>query len=298
MLALVECSLSCTMAVIAVAFFSKKHGPLELNWPVHEKELFAITQTLSRWRHFLHGVSFEIYTDNSACKWLLQNPRLSCRLACWLDFLAYFRFALHHRPDTLNVVADALSRPPEPPSSPGGGQDDSDSKPLKILLCVACFSSQTCMDIRQTASRRTKTMEKLKQIPTRDQAGMLAVQQPVSELHGVGAAQWHMRLNAASMENSTVISSLQLDNQTKRAFRQSYERDPVLKELWKSGRALDEYEFIRVLVYLKSDDSLRRLCVPNSRKLRLDVIHNAHDAAIMAHPGIRRTQLAAAQWYF
>ncbi|KAE9271682.1 hypothetical protein PF001_g28270 [Phytophthora fragariae] len=53
---------------LPVAFFSKKLGPHELNWPVHEKELFAIKQALTRWRRYLHGVSFEVYTDNSACK--------------------------------------------------------------------------------------------------------------------------------------------------------------------------------------------------------------------------------------
>ncbi|GMF34372.1 unnamed protein product [Phytophthora fragariaefolia] len=107
-----------------------------------------------------------------------------------------------------------------------------------------------------------------------------------------------MRLHAVSMTGSTVISSLQLDARTKKAFQTSYGRDPVFKQLWKLGRASNEYEVILGLVYLRSDDSLRRLCVPNSRKLRLDVIHNAHNAAIMAHSGIRRTQRAAAQWYY
>ncbi|GMF34374.1 unnamed protein product [Phytophthora fragariaefolia] len=107
---------------LPVAFFSKNLGAHELNWPVHEKELFAIKQALTRWRHYLHGVSFEVYTDNSACKWFLQHPRLSGRLARWLGFFASFQVTLHHRPGALNVVADALSRPPGSSSSPGEGQ--------------------------------------------------------------------------------------------------------------------------------------------------------------------------------
>ncbi|GMF61859.1 unnamed protein product [Phytophthora fragariaefolia] len=35
---------------LPLAFFSKKLGPHELNWPDHEKELFAIKQELARWR--------------------------------------------------------------------------------------------------------------------------------------------------------------------------------------------------------------------------------------------------------
>ncbi|GMF43883.1 unnamed protein product [Phytophthora fragariaefolia] len=98
-------------ADLPVAFYSKKLGVHELNWPVHEKELFAINQALHRWRHYLHGTRFDVITDNSACKWFLQHPRVSGRLARWLDFLASFDFKLHHRPGSQNVVADALSHP-------------------------------------------------------------------------------------------------------------------------------------------------------------------------------------------
>jgi hypothetical protein len=172
------------MAVIfrwRFSFFSKKLGPHELNWPVHEKELFATKQALTRWRHYFHGVSFEVYTDNSACKWFLQHPRLSGRLARWLDFFESFQFTLHHRPGALNVVADSLSRPPGSSSSPGEGQDHSESKPVTVSLCAACLSSQTCKDIHQAASRRTKTTKKFRTIPTRDQDVMLAAKQPTAE---------------------------------------------------------------------------------------------------------------------
>ncbi|OWZ12426.1 polyprotein [Phytophthora megakarya] len=294
---------------LPVAFFSKKLGQHELKWPVHEKEPFAIKQALTRWRHYLYGVSFEVYTDNSACKWFLQHPRLSGRLARWLDFFASFQFTLHHRPGALNVVADALSPPPECFFSPGEGPEDGDPNTEPMAVCAACLESPTCKNIRETVSGRTKAIEKLQSVPTRDQAVMLVVKQSAAQAHGVGTAQWRMRLHAASMEASTVISSLQRDTRTKRVFQKAYGKeastvisspqrdtrtkrvfqkaygkDPVFKMLWKSGRSSKEYEIIRGLIYLKSNDSLRRLCVPNNRNLRLDVI--------------RRTQLAAAQWYF
>lgn len=46
-----------------VAYFSNKLGSHELNWPVHDKKLFTIQQALPRWRHYIHGVPFEVYTD-------------------------------------------------------------------------------------------------------------------------------------------------------------------------------------------------------------------------------------------
>lgn len=95
-----------------LAFFSKKLGTHEVNWPTHEKELFAIKLALDKWRHYLHGRPFDIYTDNSACQWLLHHPKVSPKLARFLAFFAQFTFRLHHVKGKLNVVADALSRPP------------------------------------------------------------------------------------------------------------------------------------------------------------------------------------------
>ncbi len=96
-----------------VAFMSKTLGVHEINWPAYEQELFAIKLALTKWRHFLLGQHFDVYTDNSACKWLLHTPELNPKMTRWLDFFAQFTFTLHHRPGALNVVADALSRPPK-----------------------------------------------------------------------------------------------------------------------------------------------------------------------------------------
>ena len=95
-----------------------------------------------------------------------------------------------------------------------------------------------------------------------------------------------MRLHAAAMVTCTTISSLPLDVNTLKAFQKAYRTDPGFKYGWNASRALTEYEVNRGLIYLKSDDKIRRVCVPSRKKLRLDVVHNAHDAAIMAHPGI------------
>ncbi|XP_070056609.1 uncharacterized protein [Nicotiana tomentosiformis] len=34
------------------------------NYPVHDLKLAAIVHALNIWRHYLHGVSFEVYTDH------------------------------------------------------------------------------------------------------------------------------------------------------------------------------------------------------------------------------------------
>ncbi|KAF1313353.1 Retroelement pol polyprotein, partial [Globisporangium splendens] len=96
-----------------IAFYSKKLGTHELNWPTHEKELFAIKMGLEKWRHCLYGRPFILFTDNSACSWLLHHPKVSAKLARYLTFFAQFDFQIHHVSGSLNAVADALSRQPQ-----------------------------------------------------------------------------------------------------------------------------------------------------------------------------------------
>ena len=97
---------------LPIAYYSKKLNKHELNWPTHEKELYAIKSGLAKWRPYLYGTPFVVFTDNSACKWFLNHVNLSNKMARWLDFFNSFQFTLHHRPGVDNVVADALSRPP------------------------------------------------------------------------------------------------------------------------------------------------------------------------------------------
>ncbi|KAJ8530385.1 hypothetical protein ON010_g14527 [Phytophthora cinnamomi] len=146
---------------LSVAFFSNNLGPHELNWFVHEKEL------LTRWRHYLHGVSLKSSRTTLCASGFLQRPRLFGRLARWPDFFASLQ--LHHRPGTPNVFADALSRP----SSPGEDKDDKTPQPRSVSMCTRCLASPTCTD---------------------DQPVMFADKVPGSEMNGVDTAQWCMKL--------------------------------------------------------------------------------------------------------
>ena len=98
---------------LPICYYSKKLNNHEINWPTHEKELYAIKSALGKWRPYLYGQKFKVFTDNSACKWFLQHEKLSMKMTRWLDFFNLFQFTLHHRPGVTNVVADALSRPPK-----------------------------------------------------------------------------------------------------------------------------------------------------------------------------------------
>ena len=53
-----------------VVCMSRKLNKHEVNYPVHEKELLALVESTTKWRHYLHGLPVIVYTDSSALKYL------------------------------------------------------------------------------------------------------------------------------------------------------------------------------------------------------------------------------------
>ncbi|KAL5717049.1 hypothetical protein ACHQM5_010129 [Ranunculus cassubicifolius] len=52
-----------------IAYFSKALGPRALGFSTYEKELLAIVSAVSRWRSYLVGHPFIIYTDHQSFLW-------------------------------------------------------------------------------------------------------------------------------------------------------------------------------------------------------------------------------------
>ena len=95
-----------------MAFRSRKLSSADKNYPVHEKEMLALVDTLEEWRHYLLGVAVLVYTDNSALSYLQKNPKPSPRQVRWLEKLQRYDLKISHIPWRSNVAADALSRFP------------------------------------------------------------------------------------------------------------------------------------------------------------------------------------------
>jgi hypothetical protein len=62
-----------------VAFESKTLNPAQVNYPVHDKEMFAIIHALVKWRNFLLGKHFIIYTDHKSLTFFKTQSKLNSR---------------------------------------------------------------------------------------------------------------------------------------------------------------------------------------------------------------------------
>jgi hypothetical protein len=93
-----------------VAYTSRKLSNAEQNYAAHEKELLAIMHALDKWRVYLLGNHFKIWTDHATLKFFQTQPRLSSKQARWSEFMENYDYEIKYLLGKENHVADALSR--------------------------------------------------------------------------------------------------------------------------------------------------------------------------------------------
>ncbi|XP_058742588.1 uncharacterized protein LOC131615102 [Vicia villosa] len=97
-----------------IAFFSKKMCPRMQASSVYVREMFAITESVKKWRQYLIGQRFHIYTDQKSLRSLLLQRIQTPEQERWTAKLQGFDFDISYKPGKSNLVADALSRKFEP----------------------------------------------------------------------------------------------------------------------------------------------------------------------------------------
>ena len=93
-----------------IAYASRKLKPHERNHPTHDLELAAVVFALKKWRHYLYGVTFEVFTDHKSFKYLFSQKKLNLRQHRWVKFLENYDCTIKYHPGKVDVVADILSR--------------------------------------------------------------------------------------------------------------------------------------------------------------------------------------------
>src|SRR6266496_3551504 len=93
-----------------VAYESTKLNSHQLNYSVHDKEMCAIMHALERWRPFLLGRHFKVYTDHRSLVHFKTQSNLNQRQLCWQEKVADYDMEILYKPGKENVVTDGLSR--------------------------------------------------------------------------------------------------------------------------------------------------------------------------------------------
>jgi RNase H-like domain found in reverse transcriptase/Integrase zinc binding domain len=82
----------------------------ELHYRISEKECLAVVWAIRLYHPYLHGEIFELITDRSALKWLMNIEDSTGRLARWSIYLRAYAFEITHRKGSSHGNIDALSR--------------------------------------------------------------------------------------------------------------------------------------------------------------------------------------------
>src|SRR3984893_5664059 len=95
-----------------IAFHSHTLGISELNYDTHDKELLAIFEAFTTWRHYLEGseTPVDVVTDHKNLKYFSTVCLLTWHQARWLEFLSQFNFVIQFHPGQLRMKPDALTR--------------------------------------------------------------------------------------------------------------------------------------------------------------------------------------------
>lgn len=87
------------------------------------QELYDITEAVKKWRQYLLGQTFKIYTDHKSIKNIMNQTIQTTEQQIWLTKLLGYSYEIHYKTGKQNMVVDALSRVAGP-------------KPLSVFAAV------------------------------------------------------------------------------------------------------------------------------------------------------------------
>ena len=93
-----------------VEYQAKTLSATQCNWPIHDKELFALVDCFRKWRDWLAGVTVNICTDQQGLQYFNTKQKLNSRQDSWYLRMSKFIYLTHYRPGFKMGKPDGLSR--------------------------------------------------------------------------------------------------------------------------------------------------------------------------------------------
>jgi hypothetical protein len=93
-----------------ITFASRKMSKSEHSYNTIEREGLAMVYALQKFRHYLLGKNFKMFTDHFALKYLVNKPVLGGRIYRWLLLFQEFDFEAIVKLGKMNAGLDHLSR--------------------------------------------------------------------------------------------------------------------------------------------------------------------------------------------
>ena len=81
-----------------IAFASRKLSSVECNYTTIKREGLAIVYALQKFRLYLLGVHFKMFTDHSTLKYLVNKPVLGGKICRWLFLFQEYDFEIIVKP--------------------------------------------------------------------------------------------------------------------------------------------------------------------------------------------------------
>ena len=93
-----------------VCFAGRALNEAERRYTTGERELLAVKWAVRKFKCYVYGVSFDVFTDHKPLVHVRTSRNPSNRMIKWILELEEFNATYHFRPGKFNIPADALSR--------------------------------------------------------------------------------------------------------------------------------------------------------------------------------------------
>jgi hypothetical protein len=161
-----------------VAYLSKSLSPTKRNYPIYDRELLAIVESLKEFCPYVLGnrKRLKVLSNHSNLSYFHQPQDLNCRQARWMSELQDYDFIIEHKPGNSNQKPGILSR------RPGHERGENDNQSV-ILLPDDKFAAIRTVHINELSSEISDLIETHHSSPT---TGHPEIQNTIELLHRSG----------------------------------------------------------------------------------------------------------------